>query len=483
MSGKSKKRLDAFDAALDYLERATPRGSPKHKQTYAFGDGIERTAHLLDLLGGDTHENKSIIVAGTKGKGSTVAMISSILTAAGYRSGMFTGPHLHSCRERFQIDGRLISEDRLAAHVLESKRVIESEWQKPSIGTPTKFEIETAIALKYFDDERVDFAVLEIGIGGRDDAVNVANPLVSVITNISLEHTDMLGDSLAEIAHAKAGIIRRDGIVVSAPQPPEAQCVIERVCNESKARLIKTDVDWTLTPLSHGAREGNYNQYFQVSKKPNCQSTELSQSLANYPLSLPLLGSHQLENATVAIATIDELRTAIVSATQVEQGLKSVEWPGRLEILSEKPLVVVDGAHNPYSMRKLAQALPSVFRFDKLILVMGISSDKDIPEMLQAICPLADELIVTQFNHPRSACAQAIAKLVPQGAPSPRTATNARNATFLALDLARQDDLVCLTGSLYLVGEVRELLLQEWKTKRRKVTLSNRPEIRRFCCS
>ncbi len=462
MSHKPKKHLSAFDAALDYLERATPRGTPKHKQTYAFGDGIERTAHLFDLLGGYKHKNTSIIVAGTKGKGSTVAMMSSILTAAGYRSGMFTGPHLHSCRERFQIDGRMISEDKLAAYVLESKRVIESEWQKPSIGTPTKFEIETAIALKYFDDEQVDFAVLEVGIGGRDDAVNVANPLVSVITNISLEHTDMLGNSLAEIAYAKAGIIRRDGVVVSAPQPPEAQRVIEQVCEDSQARLTQIGVDWKFTPLNRSAREGNRAQYFQVSKEASGRLTELSHRLKNYPLSIPLLGSHQLENATVAIATIDELRTASVSATQVEHGLKSVKWPGRLEILSEKPLVIVDGAHNPYSMQKLAQALPAVFRFDRLVLVIGISSDKDIPEMLKAICPLADELIVTQFNHPRSAPAPSVANLVPQGAPIPCTVTDAQDAASLALDLAQQDDLVCVTGSLYLVGEVRE-----WYRKKR----------------
>ncbi|MCP4537244.1 MAG: bifunctional folylpolyglutamate synthase/dihydrofolate synthase [Chloroflexi bacterium] len=407
------------------------------------------------------HKSKSIIVAGTKGKGSTVAIMSSILTAAGYRSGMFTGPHLHSCRERFQINGRMISEDRLAAYVLESKRLIESEWERPSIGTPTKFEIETAIALKYFDDEKVDFAVLEIGIGGRHDAVNVATPLVSVITNISLEHTDMLGDSLAEIAYAKAGIIRPNGIVVSAPQPPEAQRVIESVCGDSNVRLIQIGVDWEFAPLDHRAREGNLEQYFQVAKKASDQPTELSHSLANFPLSTPLLGPHQLENATVAIAAIDELQTSNVLAAQVERGLKSVEWPGRLEILSEKPLVVVDGAHTPYSMQKLAQALPLVFQYDRLILVMGISSDKDIPEMLKAICPLANKLIITQFNHPRSACPQTVANLVSRGTPSPHTTTNARDAISLALDLAQQDDLVCITGSLYLVGEGRELLLQE----------------------
>jgi dihydrofolate synthase/folylpolyglutamate synthase len=460
MSDKTKKALSAFDVALDYLERATPRGSPKHKQTYAFGHGIERTAHLLDLLGGDKHKTQSIIVAGTKGKGSTVAMISSILTAAGYRSGMFTGPHLHSCRERFQIDGCMISEDKLTAYILESKRVIESEWQRPSIGTPTKFEIETAIALKYFDDERVDFAVLEVGIGGRHDAVNVANPLVSVITNISLEHTAMLGNSLVEIAYAKAGIIRRDGIVVSAPQPSEAQRVIERVCGALKASLTQIGVDWKFDPLNHSVREGNRDQHFQVSKEANHRPTELSHSLVNYPLSIPLLGSHQLENATVAIATIDELRTASVSVTQIEQGLKNVKWPGRLEILSERPLVVVDGAHNPYSMQKLGQALLLVFRFDRLILVIGISSDKDIPEILKAIYPLADELIITQFSHPRSAHAHDVANLLPQDAPTPHIVTDAQDATALAISLAQQNDLVCITGSLYLVGEVRESLLR-----------------------
>jgi dihydrofolate synthase/folylpolyglutamate synthase len=450
----------AFEAALDYLERATPRGSPKHKRLYAFGHGIERTAHLLDLLDGGKCRDKSIIVAGTKGKGSTTAMISSILTAAGYRTGMFTGPHLHSCCERFQIDRHTIPEDRLATYVLQSRQAIESEWRRPSLGTPTKFEIETAIALKYFDDEGVDFTVLEVGIGGRHDAVNVASPLISVITSISLEHTDMLGNSLAEIAYAKAGIIRPAGTVVSAPQRGEAERVVERVCNDLGAHLIKVGVDWKFTSLSRGPYEVNAGQYFQTFKEASSRSTELSLGLTGYPLFIPLLGSHQLENATVAIATVDELRTASVSVAQVEEGLKSVKWPGRLEILSTRPLIVVDGAHNPYSMQTLATALPSVFRFDRLILVVGISSDKDIPKMLRAICPLSDELVITQFSHPRSACAQAVASLVPPGAPFPRVTTNTQDAISWAIRLAQQGDLICITGSLYLVGEARELLLR-----------------------
>jgi dihydrofolate synthase/folylpolyglutamate synthase len=444
-----------YATALDYLERATPRGSPKHKQTYAFGHGMERTAHLLDLLGGN--QTRSVIVAGTKGKGSTTAMIASILTAAGYRTAMFTGPPLHTCRERFQIDRRMITEDRLAAYVLESKRLIESKWGKPSIGTPTKFEIETAIALKYFDDEQVDFSVLEVGIGGRHDAVNVASPLVSVITNISLEHTDMLGHSLAEIAYAKAGIIRPGGIVVSAPQPPEAGRVIERICDDLKARLVKVGIDWKFVPLDG---ETSSRQYFRASKETGDRATEVSRNLTNHPLSTSLLGPHQLENATVAIATVDELRAASVSVAQVERGLEDVEWPGRLETLSKKPLVVVDGAHNPYSMQKLALALPAVFRFERLILLAGISSDKDVAAMLEAICPVADELVLTQFNHPRSARVQDVAALVPQDGPAAHVTTNVRDALSLANKLARPNDLICITGSLYLVGEARELLLQ-----------------------
>ncbi len=450
-----------YEKALDYLARATPRGSAKHKQSYAFGHGIERTGHLLDLLGGNRRNSRSIIVAGTKGKGSTTAMISSILTAADYRTGMFTGPPLHTCRERSQIDGRMISEDRLAAYILESKRVIEAEWAKPSIGTPTKFEIETAIALKYFDDERVDLHILEVGIGGRHDAVNVANPLVSVITSISLEHTDMLGDSLAEIAYAKAGIIRPNGVVVSAPQPPEVERVIEKVCNDSNARLVKVGVDWKFTPLDNEAYATSANQYFQVSKEAGDRSTELGHGLANYPLSTSLLGAHQLENATVAIAAVDELQAASVSVAQVERGLEKVEWPGRLETLSTKPLVVVDGAHNPYSMQKLALALPAVFRFERLILLIGISSDKDIPKMLKAISPITDELVITQFNHPRSARVQDVVNGVPQDAPSWHTAANVRDAIGLASSLAQQNDLICITGSLYMVGEARELFLQD----------------------
>jgi dihydrofolate synthase/folylpolyglutamate synthase len=453
--------MSAFEVALEYLERMTPRGSPKHKRDYAFGYGIERTAHLLELLGGGKCKDRSIVVAGTKGKGSTTAMVSSILTAAGYRTGMFTGPHLHSCCERFQINGYTIPEHRLAVYVLEAKRAIESGWRKPSIGTPTKFEIETAVALKYFDDEKVDFAVLEVGIGGRHDAVNVANPLVSVITNISLEHTGMLGSTLAEIAYAKAGIIRPSGVVISAPQSPEAEDVIERVSVSLRARLVKVGVDWEFILLNNKSCNKSSGQYFKVFRRTSSESTDMGSKITGHQLFIPLLGAHQLENATVAIATIDELKIASMSVPQVKEGLKSVKWPGRLEILSTKPLVVVDGAHNPYSMQKLAEALQSTFRYDTLILVLGISSDKNIPEMLKAICPLADELIVTQFSHPRSAPAETIANLIPPCTPRPRVVRNVQDAVSSAISLARRNDLVCIAGSLYLVGEARELLLRD----------------------
>jgi dihydrofolate synthase/folylpolyglutamate synthase len=451
----------AYEAALEYLERATPRGSLQYKRNYAFERGIERTAYLLYLLGGGSCNDIYVVVAGTKGKGSTTAMISSILSAAGYRTGMFTGPHLHSCCERFQIDGRMIPEDRLATYVLEAQQTIESRWEEPSIGTPTKFEIETAVALKYFDDEEVDFAVLEVGIGGRHDAVNVVNPTVSVITNISLEHTALLGDSLEEIAFSKAGIIRPNSIVVSAPQPLEAEQVIEEVCTSLRARLVKVGVDWQFDPLRVESCDKRSGQYFRVFREAGPAPTELSSSLTGYPLFVPLLGAHQLENATVAIAAVAELETASVSVAQMEDGLNNVRWPGRLEILSVDPLVVVDGAHNPYSMQKLAEALRSVFRYDRLILVVGVSSDKDIPGMLRAICPLADELIVTQFNHPRSASAELLASFVPGGVPYPHIVRDVQSAISLAFDLAQHADLVCVTGSLYLVGEARGLFLQD----------------------
>ena len=445
-----------LDAALGYLESVAPRGTSRHKCEYVFGDGIERTAHLLELIDGGACRDKSVVVAGTKGKGSTVALIASILVEAGYRVGMFTGPHLHSCCERFQINGRMIPEDELAAYIFEAKRAIESNWSKQAIGTPTKFEILTAIALRYFDDADVDYAVLEVGIGGRHDAVNVANPLVSVITSISLEHTAMLGSTLTEIAYAKAGIVRPNGVVVSAPQPAEAEGVIDEVCSSLEARRVKIGVDWDYVPLDHPGDENYAGQHFRVVRRGDSGSANSLSAISGHDLFIPLLGAHQLENAAVAVATVDAMGVD-VTVMQVGKGLESVVWPGRLEIVSTDPLTVVDGAHNPYSMQKLAEALQSDFRYDRLILVLGISSDKDIAAMLGEVCPLADELFITQFDHPRSASVGTIAELLPQDSPRPHIVASVGDAVSAATAMAGEGDLVCITGSLYLVAQARQL--------------------------
>jgi dihydrofolate synthase/folylpolyglutamate synthase len=431
-----------YRAALDYI---LSFADYERESRSAVIFDLRRMEMLLEKLGNPEVGAIPIQVAGTKGKGSTAAMIASVLTSAGYKTGLYTSPHLLSFTERIQVDGKPITEDDFARVVEAMKPEVEAVNRFGAFGQLTTFELLTALAFAYFKKKGVAFQVLETGLGGRLDATNVVKPGVSVITSISFDHMEVLGNTLAQIATEKAGIIKPGSIVVCSPQPQEAMAVIEKVSRERGARLIKigSEVTWRGKTYSH---EG--------------QSFQLKGIRSKYNLSLPLLGKYQLENAATAVAAVEVLaeRGVMVSAESIASGLAQVHWPGRLQILKREPWFIVDGAHNVYSAKRLAEALKQYFDFERMILILGISADKDVAGIVAELAPLPSIAIVTSSNHPRALePAQLVAEFSKWGI-TPEVAKNVASAADLALARAAPKDLICATGSLFVVAEVMEYL-------------------------
>jgi len=433
-----------YQAALNYiLSFADYERMPRSALVF----DLRRIQMLLDRLGHPQKAARSIHIAGTKGKGSTAAMIASILTQAGYRTGLYTSPHLLSITERIQIGGRAIAEGDFAGLVEMMKPEVEAVNASGGLGELTTFELLTTLAFAYFREREVDYQVLETGLGGRLDATNVVQPEVCAITSISFDHTDVLGDTLAQIATEKAGIIKSGSMVVGAPQSPGAMEVIERICRERGVGLVKvgSDVTWQRKDFSAGG-----------------QSFELSGLRGKYTLNIPLAGEHQLENAATAVAVVEALaeRGAEVSPGSIAAGLERVHWPGRLQILKREPWFVVDGAHNDDSARRLVKALKQYFNFDRAFLIFGASSDKNIAGMVAELASLPDTVIVTRSRHPRALATDRLVSEFSKRGIIPEVAENVAAAVELALAKAKPADLIGATGSLFIVAEVLEYMLE-----------------------
>jgi len=443
--------LERYQRALDYIYSFVDQEKLAPDQYVPRRFDLENMRSLLSMLGDPHRRLRAVHVAGTKGKGSTCAMISSILQAAGYQVGLFTQPHLHTFRERIRINNLLMSEEEMVASLETLKPSIEK------ISEPSTFEIMTAMAFQYFAEQEVDLAVVETGLGGRLDTTNVIEPLVAVITSISYDHTYILGNTIGEIAGEKAGIIKEGRPVVCAPQRPAAEEVIARVCQERKAPFILVGRDW----LWQEGEADMGGQAFSVrSEIPDAKGLIADRGSRDFWI--PLLGRYQVVNATTTIATIDQLcRQGIkVSMEQVHQGLQRARWPGRLEILGREPLLVVDGAHNVDSVQRLMRALREYLSFDRLILVVGFSADKDINGMMQELISEAQEVIVAQSKHPRAAEPESIVKELGPSETSVSIVSDAASALWRSLELADKGDLVCVTGSLFVVAEARAAWLE-----------------------
>jgi dihydrofolate synthase/folylpolyglutamate synthase len=429
---------NAYRDALDYLYSLTNYEVKLADQYAGQLFELSRMQRLLDAMERPEDRFRSLHVAGTKGKGSTAAMIASVLQHAGQRTGAFTSPHLHTFRERIQVNGQPISEAQLVAHLRNLRPLFDT------LQGLTTFEATQAIAFDYFVSQKVAWAVIEVGLGGRIDTTNVIQPEVAVITPVSYDHTLVLGDTLTAIAEEKAGIIKAHTPVVSAPQPEEAMNVIRHVAEHLAAPLTVVGEDWSYR-LEQADLDG---QRFTV----------YGPGVTLSGLFIPLLGEHQLVNATVAIATLQTLREGPLPMPEeaIREGLRTVRWPGRLEVLSRQPLVVVDGAHNGDSMQRLIEALDVTFPGRRRVVLFAALADKDLSRMFQALLPNVDTTIFTRAAHPRAADPEELAAAALQFGARGTTEPDFDRALQLALDLAGPDGLVVATGSLFTAAAGRE---------------------------
>ncbi len=425
---------------------------------------LDRMRALLDRLG-NPHERLAVIhVAGSKGKGSTSAMLAAVLQRAGYRTGLFTSPHLTHVEERIQVDATPISPEELAALVEDVRPAVEAvdARRKPGAVGVTFFEIATALGLLHFVRRRAEVVVLEVGLGGRFDATNVCTPRVAVITSISYDHTQQLGNTLGAIAGEKAGIVKPGRPVVSGARAPEARAVIERVCRARGAALRQLDVDFR-----YAHEPGQITP--EADRLPRVRVTTRRRE---WPaLELGLLGEHQAANAALAVAVVEELRAQglHISDGAVAAGLAGVRWPARLEVVGRRPLVVLDCAHNLASAQALIDTLRASFPAlarrpaPRRLLLFAGSGDKDLAGMLRLLAPHFDHVYLTRFvTNPRAVPPERLAEMLRGASEVPLTVcADPAEAWQRARAEAAADDLICIAGSVFLAGELRPLLVPE----------------------
>ena len=421
---------------------------------------LDRMQQLLARLGDPHLALPTVHIAGTKGKGSTAAMTAAILTAAGYRTGLFSSPHLHRVEERLAIDGQPCSPDEFVALIKELRPLIEAMDEEAArsdaaVGPPTYFEITTAAAILHFARSRVQAAVLEVGMGGRLDSTNVCRALVSVITSISFDHMKQLGNTLASIAQEKAGIIKPGVPVVSGVEADEPRRVIQQVASSH---------DCSLSELGEHFRFG-YRPPKELQRANACgqmdfEYVRIERRHEYKDLSLGLLGRHQAANAAVALATMAELRAVgwQISEAAIRQGLQQVRWPARVEVIARDPVVIIDAAHNVASIESLLETLQESLGNQRRILIFATTLEKDCSGMLQLLLPRFDEVVLTRYkNNPRGVPVVELAALASEiTSRALHQCEDVGSAWSLAHSLAAPEDLICGTGSFFLAAELGE---------------------------
>jgi dihydrofolate synthase/folylpolyglutamate synthase len=389
------------------------------REKFGVNLGLSRIKALLSRLSDPQDCFKSILIAGTNGKGSTAAMLSAVLTDAGYRTGLYTSPHFFSYTERIRLNEKDISPSEFASAVSAVEKVLKKH--KKSIKDPTVFEILTAAAFLIFAEKKVDIAILEVGLGGRLDATNTVKPLVSVITNVDLDHTDVLGESIAKIAKEKAGIIKKGVPVVTAAKGAALNVIFDVKKTVGTTLRVVRDLRTGLTP--------------------------------------PLIGRHQKKNLAVALGVLNILKSKgfALSENDIKRGLKKTRWRGRFEIASKDPLIILDGAHNPAGARALRETLVSADISRPATLIMGILSTKDVPSIARELVPFFDRAIATKSSHLKAASALCVAREAKKFIPDVRCALNVK----VALDIARasgKSRTTVVTGSLFTVADALRAL-------------------------
>lgn len=426
-----------YKESMEYINKTTKFG---------MNLGLARINKLLEYMGNPEKELRCIHIAGTNGKGSVTSMISSMLIESGHNVGIYTSPYLQRFSERIKINSEEISEDDIARLITYAaplvSKVIEDGYEHP-----TEFEIITAVMFKYFNERKVDFAVLEVGLGGRLDSTNVIDPLVSVITSISYDHMGVLGDTIEKIAFEKAGIIKENGVVVTYPQVQEAYEIIKKVIHERNAKLI--EVDGSEIELKNYSIEG--------------QCFDMAINGEKYQdVFISLLGEHQLLNAKTAVTSVKALshRGINIGKSNIYDGLRKVKWPGRLEVMKKSPVILLDGAHNLQGIQSLKKALGLYFEYDKLILVMGVLKDKQVHEMCSELMPLADVIITTTPDSDRALSSQELGSIASSFCKNVIVSKTADEAFEKGIVNTKEKDLLLFCGSLYMIGHIRSKIEQ-----------------------
>jgi dihydrofolate synthase/folylpolyglutamate synthase len=437
----------SYSEALRYLYAlGRELASPRQARVQKFD--LQNISTLAELMGHPERRCPCVQIAGTNGKGSTAAMLESILRAAGSRTGLYTSPHLERINERIRIDGDPIGDGEFATSFDRVRQIIESAMASGALAAhPTFFECLTAIAFDAFAQAGVEFAVYEVGMGGRLDATTVVIPEIAVITQIDFDHEAYLGHSLEEIAREKAGIIKPNATVLSAAERPQARAAIARRCEEQRARLFELDGLWKMSGVQ--ANNGVYSaraEWFRENSGVN--------------LNLPLPGKFQIRNALTAAATAGLLaeRGFVINWKAVEQGIASVRWPGRLEKISDRPAVYLDGAHNPAAARELRNFWDENLADRRIILVYGAMRDKAVDEIAGLLFPRAARVILTQPNQSRAISVEVLSQIACHHAAACESTANSAEAINRALGIAKPEDAIFITGSLFLVGEARGIL-------------------------
>jgi dihydrofolate synthase / folylpolyglutamate synthase len=481
MPGHPFERLSydqEYDQALAYLYNL---------QKFGIKFGLSKTENLLKAFKHPQRHLKCIHIAGSNGKGSVAAMLASVYGRAGYKVGLFTSPHLIDFRERFQINGRMISKEQTLDLIKEIQD--KSDPQEP----PTFFEFVTAMSLLYFYREKVDLAIMETGLGGRLDATNIIRPLITVITTISLEHQEYLGKTLKSIALEKGGIIKNQVPLITGVSQKKVQGILEALCHDKQAPMLLAGRDFKTRKTGQGRfsyfssefgvrsselgkekYEGYRGQKARYSAEegpelrsqlpisPNSELRTQNYSLICHSelrtpnLKVGLLGDHQIKNAGLALTVVQGLHEKYpVTEEAIRSGLEEVKWPGRMEVLSRRPCLVLDGAHNPGAMRTLSQNIPRAFSYKKLYLIIGMMKDKDIGQTFNYMIPLAGKVFLTRAEYDRSADPETLRPFV-EGKNRPcRLFSTIPSAIKQAIEEADPEDLILITGSLFIVGEAR----------------------------
>jgi len=450
------KDITNYTTALKWLFSHTDyermRIVPYNERTFS----LERMRKLLDLLDNPHEQIKCVQVAGTKGKGSTCAMLSSMLRSCGYTTGLYTSPHLVDLRERITIDGQLVSHSDFA----QLMQAIAAGRKKLGDENPTFFEIMTAAALRHFADQAVDIAILETGLGGRLDSTTAVTPLVTAMSHISLDHTNVLGDELTTIAREKAGIFKKDVPAISVSQDPNVRDVLNEVAEQVGA------------PLEYTGEQIEFSYRFEASRDlgPHTRVSITTPSSRWEHLAVPLQGEHQAHNCALALSILDKLKGCgfHVPEERVVTGLAETELPGRMELVHQEPRILVDGAHNSCSIQALIKALGAHVQYDSLVLVFGCGQDKDVPGMLKQLSLGADKVIFTRAKSNLKAVEpdDLLHRFAELSGKMAQTADSLGQALRLAARAVSREDLIVVTGSFYLCGEAKKFL-HDLQTKKR----------------